>query len=319
MIPGVYAAVFDRGDPDKPAKKTSRITKLLVISDLNSSYGSVTYSPEVSDVVSRIPAIDPDMILIPGDMVAGQKATLTESNIRNMWASFENTVLAPISATKKPLAITVGNHDASPGFKLDRRLAAEFWNTHKDKSNLQFVDDTHYPFYFSYKLNDIFFISWDAAASRIEPGVYEWMHEQLESKSAKSSQLQILMGHLPLYPIVESKNKPGEVNADPVYALDFFKKHGIDIYISGHQHAYYPARKQGISFLNSGCVGDGPRPLMGTNTPAQKTYTLIEIPARRPKRFTYKTYDAQSHQLVKPEQLPQSVAGFNGISYREIR
>lgn len=306
-------------DPEIKQETKNKDLKILMISDLNSSYGSTTYSEDVKAVINRIGLIKPDIILCAGDMVAGQKASLTEQNINDMWAGFQNTVLTPISRLNIPFGFTVGNHDASPSFKTDRKLSEQFWKENVKAAGLTFVDSAHYPFYYSYIKNNVFFISWDAAGAEIKPEVYQWMQGQLNNKVAKKARLRILIGHLPLYAIVDSKNKPGEVNSDPSAALSFFKDHGIDLYISGHQHAYYPAQKEGIRFLNMGCIGDGPRKLIGNDAPAQKSYTVIDVPAKNAGNFSYTTYTAQSNEIIDLKSLPDSVSGFNGISRKDTR
>jgi predicted MPP superfamily phosphohydrolase len=278
--------VIDRHLPEEN-KKAFRI---LVISDLNAGYGSIAYSPDVASVIAKIPELKPDLILCGGDMVAGQKMSLTEQNIREMWRSFNETVLKPIAKTKIPFGFTIGNHDASPNFTKERAIAKQFWTDEIKATNLDFVDSSNYPFYYSYTQQNVFFISWDASAAKIKPEVFDWMKKQLGSKTAKKSKLRILLGHLPLYAIVETKNKPGEVNSNPDSALTFFKENKIDLYISGHQHAYFPAHKEGIQLLNLGCIGDGPRPILGHSAGPKKAYTIITIPNASPKNFSYQTW-----------------------------
>jgi len=101
-------------------------------------------------------------------------------------------------------------------------------------------------------------------------------------------------------------------------ALGFFKTFGLDLYISGHQHAYYPAEKEGIRFLNMGAIGDGPRKLIGSNTEAKKSYTIIEIPVRNARNFSYKTYTPDL-EIITSSSLPDSVVGFNGVSRKDTR
>ncbi len=293
--------------------------KIAVISDLNSSYGSVTYNSEVTAVIKELAKLKPDIILCAGDMVAGQKASLSEENIRAMWQSFKNTVLTPINHLNIPFGFTLGNHDASPSYLTDRSLAKQFWMENIRATNLHFVDSSHYPFYFSYLQNNVFFMSWDAAGARIPAEVYNWMQLQLNTKTARAARLRILVGHLPLYPIVSAKNKPGEVNAAADSALSFFKNNGIDLYISGHQHAFYPVKKNGIRLLNAGCIGDGERPIMGHDGIARKAYTIIDVPIHPAQRFSYTTYMPVSNQLIDPITLPDSVVGFNGVVERDDR
>ncbi len=300
-------------------RKRNKGLKICVISDLNSSYGSTNYADEVKSVIGRLNEIKPDLILCAGDMVAGQKSSLTEDNISAMWNSFKNAVLNPINELKIPFGFTIGNHDASPSYLLDRTLSQKFWLENKIATGLNFVDSSNYPFYYSYIKDDVFLMSWDAAGAKVNPEIYQWMEEQLSTKQAQKAKLRILIGHLPLYAIVDSKNKVGEVNEDPEKALKFFKKHGIDLYISGHQHAFYPAIKEGIRFLNAGCIGDGPRKLIANKTEAVKTYTIIKIPKRKALNFTYNTYDAKHNLEIDVKSLPDSVAGFNGNSIKDIK
>lgn len=300
----------------KKERRNKRL-KICVISDLNSSYGATTYAPEVTSVIKDLSVIKPDIILCAGDMVAGQKASLSEEKITEMWSAFKETVLNPVKKLRIPFGFTVGNHDASRSYATDREIAKKFWLDNVTSTGLTFVDSTHFPFYYSYMKNNVFFISWDAAGANIKEEVFHWMKQQLAGKAAKKTRMQILVGHLPLYPIVESKNKPGEVIASADSSLAFFKEHGIDLYISGHQHAYYPATQEGIRLLNAGALGNGPRKLMGHNEPPKKTYTIIEIPAKRSKNFTHQSFIPVTNNLIPIKSLPDSIKGFNGVVKRE--
>ena len=304
-------------DPLLQIETKNKPLKILLISDLNASYGSLTYSEDVPAVLNEIGKIKPDIILCAGDMVAGQKVSLTEQHINGMWQSFKTVVLNPIQSKRIPFGFTLGNHDASPNFSKDRAAATQFWNDEKKSTNLTFVDSKNYPFYFSYLKNNVFFISWDASGAKIKPELYSWLREQTSLKVAKRARMRILLGHLPLYAIVAAKNKPGEVNANPDSALSFFKSNKIDMYISGHQHAYYPATKEGVQLLNSGCIGDGPRPILGHQELAQKAYTIIDIPVKNPLSFTQKTFKPITNEEITIHSLPDSVKGFNGTIYRK--
>lgn len=302
---------------EHPRDHSRKHLKVLVISDLNSSYGSTTYSKEVTAVIRQLDSIRPDIILCAGDMVAGQKKTLTEEQIQNMWSGFEQHVLNPVSRLQIPFGFTVGNHDASPSYQLDRSLAERFWKERAAHTNLQFVDSTHYPFYYSYRKDHVFFISWDAAGSQVPDEVYQWMDRQLKSKAARRSRLRILLGHLPLYPIVESKNRPGELISSPDVALQFMKDHGVDLYISGHQHAYFPAAKGGVRLLNAGAIGDGPRRIMGHDAEPKKAFTVFEIPYRKSGKFDYHTFVPVTGEVIEKDGLPEKVTGLNGVLNRE--
>ena len=298
-------------------EQKDRDLKILLISDLNDSYGSVTYSEEVHEVISKIDEIDPDIILCGGDMVAGQKASLSMSEINAMWDGFNSSVLTPINKLDKPFGFTVGNHDASPNYHKDRAAASAFWTANKDKVNLTFVDNTHFPYFFSYIKNNVFFISWDASSAQIPDEVKEWMKQQLSTEIAHKAKARIVLGHLPLYAIVESKNKKGEVLDNADETLVFLKDHQVDMYISGHQHAYFPATKQKITLLHSGCLGGGSRQFINDDQPAQKAYAIIEIPKGNGfSKTRIIGFRAVDHQPIPLNSLPESIQGFNGVVER---
>lgn len=300
---------------DNPKQKTF---KIAVISDLNSSYGSTTYHPDVYATLKELDSIKPDLILCGGDMVAGQKASLNEAQLQAMWDSFGKNILQPIQQMKIPFGFTIGNHDASPSYQQDRATAKAFWQAQQQNLGLNYIDYTNFPFYFSYQQNGVFFISWDAAGSKVNPQVFEWMEKQLQSKAAKKAKLRVLLGHLPLYAIVASKNKPAEVLADTETTATFFNKNGIDLYISGHQHAFYPSYTNNVRLLNAGCIGEGARPIIGDDKPATRAYTIIEVPVNNAKKFSYNTYVPNTGQSIELSHLPDSVIGFNGVSRKDV-
>ena len=93
-----------------PPRKDFRI---VVISDLNSQYGSTEYELEVDQAIALIPEWQPNLVLCGGDMIAGQKASLTQSQIEAMWTAFDRHVAAPLREYNLPFGFTIGNHDGS--------------------------------------------------------------------------------------------------------------------------------------------------------------------------------------------------------------
>ena len=104
--------------------------RVAVISDLNDSYGSVSYSPAVHSAVDALLALEPDLVLSTGDMVAGQMAGL---DYEGMWAGFHAAVTDELDAADLPLAVTPGNHDASgyAGFEKEREIFVRTWRERK--------------------------------------------------------------------------------------------------------------------------------------------------------------------------------------------
>ncbi len=136
---------------------------VIVISDLNGSYGSVRYDARVDKAIERIIEIDPDLVISTGDMVAGQRIpNLSDKQVREMWNAFHEAVSDPLEAAGIPFAVTPGNHDASAyrGFERERKIYAEEWTPRKPDVDFLVSDD--YPFFYAFEMQGITFASLDA-------------------------------------------------------------------------------------------------------------------------------------------------------------
>lgn len=298
--------------------------RLVVISDLNGVYGATDYDPEVDKAIALLPFWQPDLVLCSGDMVAGQKLTLTEEQLNAMWIAFDEHVAAPLREAKIPYGFTIGNHDASSAknlsgdflFKQERTVAADYWNDPDHDPRLEFIDREFFPFYYTFKFQNIFFLAWDGSSSRIPPDKLAWVERALESPEAQSAKLKILLGHLPLYAVTVGRDRSGEVMEDAEGLRAMLERHDVHTYISGHQHAYYPAYKGKLQLLHTGILGSGPRPFINSQLPPRKALTVIDIDFSNRELTTYTTYDMQTLELIEYEQLPRSIAGHNGMVLR---
>jgi hypothetical protein len=298
--------------------------RLVVFSDLNSAYGSTTYEPEVKKALTLLPFWQPDMVVCSGDMVAGQSPTLTEPQLQAMWTAFDKQVAAPLRDAKIPYGFTLGNHDASSArsvagkflFERERAIATDYWNEPSHDPGVEFVDRYEFPFYYTFKHQDIFFLTWDGSSSYIPPEKLAWVEKALQSPEAQSAKLKILLGHLPLYAITVGRDSTGEVmeNADQLRTM--LEHNNVHTYISGHHHAYYPAHKGKLQLLHSGILGSGPRPYVDSKLPPRKALTVIDINYDSPDLTTYTTYDMKSLALIEVKELPRYIAGHNGMVLR---
>lgn len=295
----------------------------VVISDLNSQYGSTSYEVEVTNAIALIPDWQPDLVIGGGDMVAGQKSSLTQTQIQAMWAAFDRHVGAPLRNAGLPFGFTIGNHDGSGAlavggnslFAHERELAAAHWSNPKHDPGLQFVDRAKFPFYYSFQKNDIFYLVWDASTAKISPEQLTWVEQSLASPAAQQAKLRVAIGHLPLYAVAVGRDKSGEFldNADQLRSL--MERHKVHTYISGHHHAYFPGHKGQLELLHAGALGSGPRRLLNSSLPPQKTLTVIDINLAAVST-TYTTYDLQTLALVDHRKLPRIIVGPNGTILR---
>ncbi|HEY9639713.1 MAG TPA: metallophosphoesterase [Coleofasciculaceae cyanobacterium] len=293
--------------------------RIVVISDLNSQYGSTDYEPEVDQAIARIPSWKPDLVLCGGDMVAGQDPSLTRSQVEAMWAAFDRHISAPLRQAKIPYGFTLGNHDASAAraiggsflFKNERELAAAYWNNPQHDAGLQFVDRAQFPFYYTFQQNDIFFLVWDASSASIPAEQLAWAEQSLSSPVAQASKLRIAIGHLPLYAITVGRDDPGEYldQADNLRSL--LERHQVHTYISGHDHAYYPGHKGQLELLHCGILGAGVRPLLNGNLRPRKTLTIVDVNLAAADTV-YTTFDASTMELIQQQELPKLIAAPNG-------
>jgi len=286
--------------------------RIVLMADLNESYGSTHYGEYVDSAMVYVEKWQPDFILFAGDMIAGQSLALSEEEIRAMWSGFDETIGQPLRDMEIPFAFTLGNHDGSGSgnFDHERELAKEYWSPHKPELN--YVNSEHFPFYYSFEFEDLFVISWDASNHIITEEEIEWIEQQLSQDAAKEASKRNMLGHLPLYAVAEGRNREGEILRDADELFEMMKRYGVNYYFSGHHHAWYPAKKEGLKLLHSGAQGSGPRPLISSDLPARRTITLLERNVGS-DRFSITTYDLENNmEVISPEELPPVIKGING-------
>ena len=317
-------AIIDSIGPNGLYNPPHGDVRLVVISDLNGAYGATDYDPEVDKAIALLPFWNPDVVICSGDMVAGQKITLSDAELQAMWAAFDTHVAAPLRQMGIPYGFTLGNHDASSSqdgsggfvFERERMAAADYWNEPAHNPGVEFIDDLDFPFYYTFRFEDVFFLVWDGSSFKIPPEKLAWVEQSLTSPAAQNAQMKVLVGHLPLYGVAIGRDKPGEVMANADQLRQMLERHGVHTYISGHQHAYYPAYKGQLQLLHTGLLGSGPRQLIGSGRSPQKALTVIDIDFDAPDLTTYTTYDIQTLELIEFEQLPPSITGHNGTVWR---
>ena len=242
---------------------------IAVISDLNENYGSTRYGPAVRGAVDALTErFHPRLVLITGDMVAGQKRGV---DAPAMWRAFHRAVTDPLQKSGILLAPAPGNHDASPGFLRERAEYVEQWS--EKQSPLSFVDASHYPLRYSFTFEGAFFLALDATSVGPLGGEQRaWVEEQLQK--AAGYELKLAFGHLPLYPIAHGREH--ETLRDPQLER-LFARHHVEAYVSGHHHAYYPGATDTLRHLAMPCLGGGARPLIGTRSRSAQALVLLHV------------------------------------------
>ncbi len=241
--------------------------RIAVVSDLNASYGSLSYGEDVHRAVDRLIELDPDLVLSTGDMVAGQAPGL---DYHGMWRAFHHSVTDRLASAGIPLAVSPGNHDASafPHYANERQHYQSAWRDRRP--DLHIIGDA-YPFQYAFLFRGILFVSLDLTLPwHLPVEQLTWLDQTLQAHAEVP--VKIVFGHLPLYPV--ARYKEAEVVGDPRLE-DLLQRHRVTLYLSGHHHAYYPARRGELRLVAVGCLGNGVRPLISGH-PSQRSFVLIE-------------------------------------------
>jgi 3',5'-cyclic AMP phosphodiesterase CpdA len=262
-------APSDTADTEKPP----RTYTVAIVSDLNSSYGSTEYVDAVHSAVGFIRNdIEPDLVLSTGDMVAGQKDGL---DYRAMWDGFHTTVTDRFDSAAIPFAPTPGNHDASgyEAFQNERNIYIDEWRDRRP--DVEMVEDTYYPLRYAFRLGPALFISLDdTMIGPLGGPQMNWLDTVLTDNA--DAPVKIVYGHVPLWPF--AGEKADEIIGDPELET-LLEDHGVDMFISGHHHAYYPGQRGDLRMLSMACLGSGQRSLIGEEDRSERSVAVIELDA----------------------------------------
>lgn len=279
---------------------------IIIMSDLNGSYGSTDYGSDTYNAIDYIVEQNPDMVLITGDMVAGQKSGLP---YYAMWDSFHRTVTQPLEDHGIPIFVTPGNHDASGYLKyaIERKIFVEEWQTFTP--TVTFLQGSNYPLYYAFVVEQTLFVSLDN--TRVG-GLGLEQTKWLTSILKESYDTKIVFGHLPTVPFAERKKNEylmqPEIN-------EMFDQYDVDLYISGHHHAYYPGIYESLPMLSMPCLGSGSRHLIDSNIRSQKGIVELRIDDQQ---IFYDGLDAHNHFSIIPRtSLPEVLNTPLGPIYRD--
>ncbi len=285
--------------------------RIAVISDINHSYGTIGYDPPVKAAIRRIIALQPDLVLCTGDMIAGQRTSpkLRRKQLESMWHSFHNTITRPLQKAGIPFAPTPGNHDASasPGFGLERDVYREQWK--KNKPNLSFLAGGSFPFYYAFAMNGVLFASLDTTVtSALATDQVMWLKKILENMG-EASKARIVFGHIPLYPLTVGREQ--SFLRDPTLEK-LFTEGSVSVYLSGHHHGFYPFYHNRIHCVGQAALGSGPRRLIGKQKRSPRAFTWIEVSENGTLNIS--AYSGPNFTQILPRSsLPKMITA-NGIT-----
>jgi len=322
------------------SQKSKSIIKIAVFGDLNGSLGDPNYSGTVAKGLNNLISTAPDIALGTGDFTSGEDYRLKFSTQRfkDMWSSFDQKVLQKLTKNNIPFAPTPGNHDAN--IERERGFYKEFW-TGKEPLKVQMISTEMYPFYYSFKFKNIFFVSLDdVRTSRLRDRTFngvtqrQWLENQLSSVESKTSIARIVYGHVPMYPVLSKRKHKKSKGRGKYYEIleseqqgkqvdsleEILKRNNVSLSIFGHSHAYYPGvvqhdgerLDQSLNVLSMPCIGDGNRYIEGkSGERSQRGYGLINIDSDTGK-INYDVYNYNG-EIIDKATLPKSIKPYSSV------
>ena len=310
------------GSPSDPPRGDFRFA---VFGDFNGSYGALEYPPAVARTIDALVGTWlPDLLLSPGDVVAGQNRSLPRDRFGAMWEVFDREIAAPLRSAGIPYAFAMGNHDGSSLreadgeflFGREREAALDYWSRPIYEGNLVYVDRQRFPFDYAFRAGPAFIVIIDASSATVTPDQREWLAHMLSLPTARAAELRVVVGHLPLVAVGSGRDRTGEVLEDATELQRILEEGDAHLYVSGHHAAYYPGRLDGVELLFAG--GVGARRLLAGDAPARSTVTIVDV-WWEPLRIAYSTFDLADMRLILPSTLPariETAAGTLQLSER---
>ncbi len=300
--------------------------RIVVLGDLNGPYGATDYAAAVHRSVAAIVDVwRPDLVLLPGDLVAGQSRTLPDDRFAAMWAAFDAAVAAPLRAAGIPYAAALGNHDASKlrgadgayAFAREREAAAAYWSAPHHRAGLDVANDADAPFAWSFRLGPLYVAVVDASGPVLDDAERAALAAALDAPEARSAPLRWVVGHLPLLGIAEGRDRDGEVAWRTEELRDLMVAGGVDTYVSGHQGAFYAAAWGDLELLFSPGAAGG-RALRGTGLAPRAGVVVVDV-ALDPIGVSVRAFDAATLAPYPEGDVPSRLSAFGAELERSRR
>ncbi len=258
--------------PDLPPAPD--VIRIAVISDVNNSYGSTTYLPTVNTAVQDIIRRKANIVLSPGDLIAGQKPGL---DYAAMWRAFHFNIGDVFFDNDIEFIWAPGNHDCSAyeGFENERVECRKAWASRLPKAEL--LPGSDFPFHYAVIIRDILIVALDATRPfAMGESQLDWLESTL--RAHKDVRASIVLGHMPLEPVRYAQY--WEVAGSP-RLIQILKDEGVTFYISGHHHVFYPGHLGELRTIFMPALGANPRTFSNQDNP-RGGYVMIDIPSEGP-------------------------------------
>ena len=279
---------------------------IAFISDLNGRYGSTSYDGRVTDAIDTIVKLQPGLVICGGDMVAGQKQPkLDRDRLEQMWRGFNQTVADPLRQAGIPLAVTAGNHDGSafPEFALERQQFELQWRGRVPEIDI--LPGSEWPRRYAARISTVLLVAFDGTLPGRLTDTERLFVEKMLKQYGSSATATIVLSHLPMWPL--TRGREHEIIDDPDL-LALLHRSGVDVYASGHHHAFFAGTDgAGMVHLGIGALGGNARAFSGNGSRQPFSFALLTLEDGEVSVTSRAAPGFQ--QQVTPSQMPITITG----------
>lgn len=293
--------------------ETLTAQSIALISDMNGRYGSTSYDSRVSDAITAIIGMRADLVISAGDMVAGQKKPLLNGDdLHNMWAGFNNTVASPLARSGIPLVVTPGNHDGSAfaDFVLEQEYFEMQWRSRVPEIDL--LAGSEWPRRYAARIGPVLLLAFDGTRPGKLPEKELLFIGKMLERYGNGAEMTMVFSHLPMWPIASGREH--EILDDPEL-LDLLHSGGVDVYASGHHHAFFAGTDDaGMVHLGLGALGGNARAFSGKADAQPYSFAVLTL-SRGATRIESRMAPG-FQDPVPAARLPASISGSLGTLRR---
>jgi hypothetical protein len=262
--------------------------------------------------MGRVERAAPSLVVITGDMVAGQRRPpLGRDELAAMWGAFNDAVAEPLTAAGIPLAVTPGNHDGSayPEFAVEREVYEAQW---RDRAGgFEILPGSEWPRRYAARAGDFLLVTFDGTRTGPLPATEREFVAGMLAAHGRDARCTLVFAHLPLWPVTRGRQE--EIIDDPAL-LSLLHEHGVDVYASGHHHAYYAGVDEaGLLHVSVGALGGNPRPYVGTKARPPHSFALLSLHG---EQVTVTARTAPGFETAAEPDTPAELAGPLGVLRR---